>query len=266
MIQRILLAACGLFAFTAASDAVTVKLQPYRAVYELELERAARASGIIGLSGLLVLEWADACDGYKLRQRMAFRLARADQEDALSEIVVETLESKDGTVFRYDVRTALGGTTTDQYAGRASLDAVGAGGQAVFTKPEGLSVDLPPGTVFPTEHTRQLIERAIAGDGRVARTVFDGADGDKLYRAIAFLGKARPPSASAELQPLLRDLVSWPLRIAFFPLEGANDVPDYEIGLRLFANGIGDDVELDYGEFTVDGELIRLEALPESGC
>ncbi len=213
-----------------------------------------------------MLEWADACDGYKLKQRMGFRIARVNADEMTSEIYVETLESKDGTVFFYDVRSAINGKTTEEFKGRAELEAPGKGGTATFTKPKAMSAELPPGTVFPSEHTRVLVERAQAGERRVARTVFDGADGDTLYKTIAFVGKVIPAGSKDHRYALLSGLESWPVRIAYFSIGGGNDVPDYEIGLRLFANGIGDDVRLDYGDFNVRGELIRLEALPDSGC
>lgn len=267
MTLRLIFGLCALVAFATAGQAFPpVELQPYRAVYDLELEEARQGSGVVDLRGLLVLEWADACDGYKLKQRMGFRLARAGAAEAVSDILVETLESKDGTVLHYNIRTRVDGSVTEEFKGRARLEAPGKAGIATFTKPEGMSVELPPGTVFPTEHTRHLVERALAGDRRVVRTVFEGSNGDTLYQAVAFVGKANPPGDDGQRHDLLKGLLSWRVQIAYFPLGAEGDVPDYEIGLRLFANGIGDEVRLDYGDFIVGGELIRLEALPESGC
>jgi len=42
--------------------------------------------------------------------------------------------------------------------------------------------------------------------------------------------------------------------------------PEYEQEMRLFANGVVDDLLLDYGDFTLDAELVDLVALPPPQC
>ena len=266
MASRLLFASLALIACAATGQASAVELQPHRAFYDLRLESAKPASGITALSGRLALEWADACEGYTLTQRMGFRVVKTGAGEMASDLYIATWESRDGTVLRYNIRNTVNGKVVEEFSGRARLEAPGKGGVATFTKPRPMTVELPPGTVFPSEHTRLLVEHALAGERRVARTVFEGMDGDSLRQAFAFLGTARAPETEGQRHELLRGLTSWPVRIAFFPVGGGGDVPDYEIGLRLFANGVGDEVRLDYGEFTVGGRLTRLEALPDSGC
>ena len=42
--------------------------------------------------------------------------------------------------------------------------------------------------------------------------------------------------------------------------------PEHEQGLRLYANGIVDEMLLDYGDFVLRAELDVLEALPPLEC
>ena len=266
MTLRLFFTLCALLGFAAAGQAFPVELQPYRAVYDLELSQARSGSGITALTGLLVLEWADACDGYTLNQRLGFRITRARAGEIASDFHVSTWESRDGTVLRYNIRNTVNGTVIEEFRGRAELVGPGRGGTATFTKPKPMTVELPPGTIFPTEYTRVLVERALAGEQRLVRTVFEGSYVDKLYRTVAFLGRAIPPGMGGQRHDLLEGLQSWSVQIAYFPLGGASEMPDYEVGLRLFDNGIGDKVRLDYGDFIIGGELTRLEALPPSGC
>ena len=51
---------------------------PHYAVYDLSLETAGSNSGIIGVSGRMVLEWADACEGYTTTQQIRMRIERAE--------------------------------------------------------------------------------------------------------------------------------------------------------------------------------------------
>lgn len=264
MIVRLALAVLVLAAAPSAAGAL--ELQPYRAVYDLSLAKARQGSGIIGLHGLLVLEWAEACDGYKLEQRMGFRITRAQSGEMLSDIQVETLESKDGTQFRFSVRSSIDDHVVDEIVGHASLEGPGMGGIATFKKPGGKVLELPPGTIFPTEHTRVLVERALAGEQRVVRTVFEGSNVDTPYQAVAFLGSVGDRETGAAPHDLLAGLRSWPVQVAYFPLGSADEAPEYEVGFRIFSNGISDRLVLDYGDFTVSGSLTRLEALAGSGC
>ncbi len=42
--------------------------------------------------------------------------------------------------------------------------------------------------------------------------------------------------------------------------------PTREQGFRVFANGVVDELVIDYGDFTIDAVLEDLKPLPESGC
>ncbi len=105
-----------------------------------------------------------------------------------------------------------------------------------------------------------------AGEQRVVRTVFEGSNVDTPYQAVAFLGSVGDRETGAASHDLLAGLRSWPVQVAYFPLGSADEVPEYEVGFRIFSNGISDRLVLDYGDFTVSGALTRLEALAGSGC
>jgi hypothetical protein len=48
---------------------------------------------------------------------------------------------------------------------------------------------------------------------------------------------------------------------------GAGDLtPSYQIDYRLYQNGVGGDLVIDYGEYTVEGKLSSLEYLKEKKC
>ncbi len=49
-------------------------------------------------------------------------------------------------------------------------------------------------------------------------------------------------------------------------LDSAYVSPTREQGFRVFANGVVDELVIDYGDFTIDAVLEDLKPLPESGC
>ena len=46
---------------------------------------------------------------------------------------------------------------------------------------------------------------------------------------------------------------------------GGASAPDYEVGLRYWENGVADELNMDFGEFTVNGQMRELALLP-GGC
>ncbi len=65
---------------------------------------------------------------------------------------------------------------------------------------------------------------------------------------------------------MIADLPSWRVRLAFFPLDRRTPEPDREQGFRVFANGIVDELIIDYGNFSIDADLQALSSLPEASC
>jgi len=59
---------------------------------------------------------------------------------------------------------------------------------------------------------------------------------------------------------------SWRVNLAFYGAEAASVEPEQEQGLRLFANGVVDEMSLDYGEFVLTSDLIELSPLPAPDC
>jgi hypothetical protein len=108
-----------------AGRAETLPLLSHRAVYDLELMRADAGSGVADIRGLLVMEWADVCDGYALSQRMAWQITEAEGAQVVIDFRVSSWESKDGLVFRFSTRSDVGGRDVEITEGRAQLDGIG---------------------------------------------------------------------------------------------------------------------------------------------
>ena len=252
-------------ALLAAGAGSAQELLSHRAVYELRLGATRNTSGISEMTGRMVTEWAETCDGYTLNQRTVTVGRGGDGEPVENDYSVASWESKDGLVFRFDTRNVVNGEVQEEFSGKAELDGPGKGGHASFRKPDGESLDLPAGTLFPTEHTKVLLARAAAGDNVVTRTLFDGSGTDGLFEASAFVSPATTVPADSKFEPL-RGLKGYPMRLAFFHVADKEAAPAYEVGGPLYTNGVSGDMTIDYREFTLIGTLVRLEPLPKPGC
>ena len=56
------------------------------------------------------------------------------------------------------------------------------------------------------------------------------------------------------------------MHMAFFPSDKAVEEPEYEMTVELLANGVARSLALNYGDFTVEGKLVSIQALPQPKC
>lgn len=264
-LSALMLIAVSVVAGPAA--AAPLKLASYRAVYDLTLGKSQSSSGIADIDGRLVLEWQDVCDGYVFGQRIRTEMLLFQGGTTSSDYTVSSWESRDGLRFRFSLKHLINDEVVETYQGQAKLDGRGKGGTVVYTEPAGKRDKLPAGVIFPTEHNIVLLRKGRAGESLAIVDVFDGSGDEGLNRATAFIGKARAAEKSDKpaYKPL-RGLASWPVRLAYHRLEGDEGVPAYEVGFRLYENGVPGDVLLVYDDFSIAGALTGLEILPEPTC
>jgi hypothetical protein len=264
-----LLMALAVSAVGGLASAAEARLQSHRAGYVLTLG-AGKSSGVSAIDGVMTIDWQETCDGWTMSQRMRFRLFDADGEAIESDITFSSWEAFDGSGYRFTMRSLRDGDTIEELRGRASIGGPGKGGKAVFTQPADEVLELPPGTLFPSEHSLLLIDRARAGDRSVARPVFDGASVDGAMEVNAVIGPGLAPGDEPSGPQIARDLLageSWRVRLAFFRADDrGGSEPEYETSMRVYGNGIGTDFVFDYPEFSIKGRLQRLEAVPAPRC
>ena len=58
----------------------------------------------------------------------------------------------------------------------------------------------------------------------------------------------------------LGDEKFWPVDIAYFDPENRTGevTPEYRISFKLYENGLTRDLEMDYGDFVIEGKLVNL--------
>ena len=251
-----IVAAVALLAFAAPTEAAD--LLAHRALYALSLSNSRGT--VAAARGTMGYEMLDACDGWAVRQRLQMTITNRDGQDI--EIVSDyaTWESKDGLAFRFRMKQSTDGAITSQTDGDAKLEKVGGAGEAHYTIPREMTVGLPEGTLFPTAHTDAIIEAARQGKKFITLPLFDGTvDSGAQDSSIAIQGWNKPePSEFPELAKLPFTRV----HIAFFDREAGTQTPDYEVGMRYWENGVGDDLQMDFGDFVMSGKMTEFKPQP----
>jgi len=250
--------------FDAASKALS-----HRAAYDLELIEAEQGSGIADVRGRIVLEWADACDGFTLNQIFYMEISDADGDAVVSDRRVTTWESRDGQKYRFSSTDYLNGKINGRARGRAERQ--DDGGEARYKLPEKTEIALPQDVVFPTEHAFALVEAAAEGKRTVTKTVFDGGPDGKFYDVVAVISpissseddKVVPDVPGADV---LANLARWRVQMGYYPHDSQDAQPEYEFDYVLFENGLSTDLNLNYGDFAIRGALKTVSPLQNSGC
>jgi hypothetical protein len=157
--------------------------------------------------------------------------------------------------------------TTDQavttdVAGDAELEA-GGGGEVHYTQPQGQTRTLAKGTLFPMAHTEAIIRAAMAGKRFIALPLFDGTGADGAQDSTVAVAHWGGPEAGK--WPGLAELASGRVHVAFFDQSGTSQQPEYEVSMRYWANGVADDLLMDFGDFAMRGKLSTLKLQPK-GC
>ena len=262
--------------------AAATEISPHRALYSLSLESSKAGSGVVDATGAMIYEWGETCDAWTVQQRFRLRLVYEDADPVELSSTLVSWESKDSLRYRFNERRLRNGEPDEEVKGEARLDGPGKGGKADFTKPDAVTMTLAPNVLFPTAHTLLLIDRAIAGDNFLSRDVFDGATEDNASQISAVIGTRMEPTVSNDkaaagsaagkdkkdkvMRSPLIERPSWRVRLAFFPADTKSDQPDYELGMRLYDNGVSGDMSLDYSDYVIRAKLDEIEPLSKPAC
>ncbi|WP_419730416.1 cell envelope integrity EipB family protein [Lichenicola sp.] len=233
-----------------ASD--PVPLAAHRALYDLSLA-STHGGSTVAASGSMSFQVTDACTGWATQQQLKLQLVTREGQSTDMVSDYATLESKDGRHLTFDMQERDNGSVTQQVRGEAGIDAAG-NGVIHFTLPAVSTMALPRGTLFPMAHTEAIIRAAQAGRKSIDPVLFDGTSADGPTDSyVTILGWDAAPSSSP--YAVLAGESSGRVHVAFFARKPGAISPDYEIGMRYFANGVSDTLDMDFGDFTMRGSL-----------
>lgn len=245
----------------SADPARKAGLVPHKALYDINLAATKSGSQIVNVEGQMLYEWQPACEAWNSSHRFNLRYEYADSKPLNITSDFSTFEPFDGKSLNFTSQRKRDGRIFEEVRGSAGQD------EAVYTIPEGLSYDLPQGTVFPMQHTLNLLEKARTGKKFYSTTMFDGSDEEGPVEINAFIRDAEGEmiEAAANVDQGLLNGQRWKVRLAFFPLKVADETSDYEMDLLFYENGVISNIFVEYDDFSITQDLIALEKL-ESTC
>jgi len=251
---------------TAAAEPV---IQSHRATYRIALVRATQQEGMRGADGTLAFTLIDRCAGYTVESRMEADYAFSNGLTNQVRQVFAGWEAKDRRSASFRMQTTENDSLEDSYRGRVDLDAEGRG-TVVYEGSTRAHYDLPAGTLLSTGQIQELLRLAAAGERFFSHVVIDGAFIEGPYRVTGVIGSERGigEQERKELAAIGRSEAGtyWPVTMAYFPITGAAETPDYEITLHLLGDGVVARMIQDFGAYALAFEPTSIRKISESGC
>lgn len=249
----------------AAVEPGTEQMLAHRAAYRLQLDSVRDNASVAQAEGVMLFEVVDACDAWASRQRFTLLVADRDGNVIETSSDYATLEAKDGSALRFSLTQVTNGNVTSRVAGEAQLTPQG--GRARYTEPAAAEEELPPGTILPMVHTIRSLAAARAGERIFVAPLFDGTTPEGAQDTTTIISGGWTAAQPSAAFPLIASVGSARMRIAFFERNagtqsGGASTPQYEVSLRYFANGVADELKMDFGDFVVDGRLGELQPIP----
>jgi hypothetical protein len=254
-----IVALCASAALPTDAAGLNTASAAHRAIYNLT-HRTSRGSDVVAARGTMGYEVMDACDGWAVRQRLSMTLTNTDGQDVEMVSDYATWEAKDGLKFRFHMKQTTDSAVTSQTDGDARLERAGGPGEAHYTVPDDTIKKLPVGTLFPMAHTSAILAAAQSGKKFLALPLFDGTDDSGAEDSSVVVLDWKKPEANKF--PLLSNLPSTRVRLAFFDHDSKGEVPTYQVGMRYWENGVADNLQMDFGDFVMDAKMTELTPLP----
>ena len=253
----------------AALPAGAQEMQPHRAAYDVAMLERGKAGSKVGS---YAFELKQTCEGYQIYQRMRLDID-GGRGSVLSEQQSQMTESKDGRKLTFEHRSTANGKQTSLVKGGATLDANGVG-EAVFTDPQGQSVALPTGTMFPIALARETVKHAKAGDTGFDALFFFGEKPKAPQSVNVLIGRVPKRLADLEMPKGAEALIKGQGRIyyrgGFFDTDGKDkskgEQTVFEMSSLMLDNGIELYGTHEEGEGGIEYRISRLEPLPKPTC
>jgi hypothetical protein len=240
---------------------VVIELLPHKATYSVTLDKNSFENknyadeDIENANGQMTIQVAKAGDGWAIEQKLTLHIYYKDGSAEQVITSLATYESMDGLKYNFNART-LRGDEEEVISGDAILASKGGAGIVTYQQPDESTVQLPVGTIFPTQHLIYMLEAAMKGQKVVSNIVFDGSsETHEPVQVNTILGGGQEPKLALNNKDLLQFKKVWPMRMAIYAVDSPSAEPDYEINQNVLDRGVIRDMTLDYGSFKVKAML-----------
>ena len=270
MLKRLLFT--GIFIMLGC-EAMAAVVVPHRAIYDLQMLRAAQGANLGGVSGRMAYEVTGSeCDGWTVSFRLVNNFEYKEGNSRLIDTQSSSWETGDGKEMNYSEKAFIDSKQDAEKRLMVSREAKDGVGEGKITLPKEQKFSITGETIFPMRHQLRLMDAAKNGESRDVSLIYDGSDDAKPVRAISTIGRkigageSRDDNANPNATDL-KKLPSWPISIGYYSTDdNSAETPLYQISFDMYENGVSTGLVMDYGNFALSGKLAHLEFLKPETC
>lgn len=237
---------------------------PHEAIYDISLTKALPSSGLSDLQGSFAFEWTGDEAGWSTAQTYNLTYIYDEGPPMLIRSEFSNWESLDGSLYVFDAKRHRDGELFEDITGQATRDENGHL-DVRYKNPEDIRFEMTEDNMFSNMHTEAIIATAEQGRKFMATTLFDGSDVDGPIDVSVFITPSteKVKFANKAIDASLLTGPSWSVRYAFFPRGQNNNefASDYEMTMRLYKNGVVDEMLIDYSDFSMRLALKSLRSV-----
>ena len=237
---------------------------PHVAEYHFKMTRSEQGSSVVDASGVLGYRFEKMCDGWVTEMQQIMILQGAEGTAINSAYSMTQWEDFAGNHYRFRMRDYLDGTKVDEIVGNAVRDSDGV--KVTYEIPVEVTEELPVDTMFPTQHSAMLLERAASGVKFGNDLVFYGSGDAPTNRIAVVISDKKNAENTADDPDKVATTPFHRMSLAFYPLGEAENGPSTEMAVDFGENGVAHAMRFDYGEFEVLGTLDKVSLLPRPDC
>lgn len=256
---------CSLW-MASSGLAKDVVLRSHVATYEMKQVHTGvnKWSSIESAQGVLRYEFHKTCEGWTVGHHTALHMEYVNGQQVQMSWNYTSWEALDGARLRFRTRTKRNGVLVEKFTGEARKAADKM--VVIYSEPNGRRENLPGDTLFPTTHLMHSLEEAHKGENVFNASFFDGSGQDLNLdvNSVFVPYKGRPLDHVQGVE--LARIPTWDVMLAFFQPGSQNSVPEVEVGARYRLDGVSTLLKQSFGDFSLDGKLVRLEYLKEPKC
>lgn len=257
--------------FSSTEDAA--ELLPHRATYSISLDNHTPAlykndetdEDIADAKGEMTLQVAKVGEGWAVEQKSTLHIYYKDGSAEQIITTLATYESIDGLKYSFNARTTRG-DQEELISGQAILASKGGAGLVNYQHPDASTVQLPAGTIFPTQHLRHMLKEASKGKMVASNIVFDGSsEAHEPVQVDTIFGPTQDPKLALSNKEIFQTKKMLPMRMAVYTVDSTRPEADYEIIQNVLLEcGIIRDMTLDYGNFKVKAIVTEIKVFSQN--
>jgi hypothetical protein len=245
-------------------SALSATVTPHRAFYEMQLGHAGQNSNVKGVIGRSAFTLGRDCSGWRSNEDyvIEFEGKEGNTDRIISRFA--SWESDAGDMYSFEISEQSSFQIKKDFNGYANVTSEA--GNAYFSTADGKPMKLPADTYFPMRHLNAILDGAEKGKTILPASVFTGAEPDDALLATNTVIGSWRIEAPAERLGEFGQKGYWPIQTAYFKPTAKAAEPEYEINYSMQSNGVVRRYVIDYGDFTIIAELMKLEALTAPDC